>query len=94
MDKRMCWLALCWWLGGCSNLDGGNDKAGLSTAGTADGYLWPKPNTYTTRWDKVNLDEILGSKRLLQHYFNCLVNKGPCPPDGRELKRECWFRVL
>nr|QNL14938.1 chemosensory protein 1 [Aulacocentrum confusum] len=50
-------------------------------------YQWPKPNTYMTRWDKVNLDEILESKRLLQHYFNCLMNKGPCPPDGQELKR-------
>lgn len=52
------------------------------------GYLWPKRNTYMTRWDKVNLNEILDSKRLLQHYFNCLMSKGPCPPDGMELKSE------
>ena len=52
------------------------------------GYLWPKQNTYITRWDKVNLDEILASKRLLQHYFNCLISKGPCPPDGMEIKSE------
>ncbi|XP_043277877.1 allergen Tha p 1-like isoform X2 [Venturia canescens] len=51
------------------------------------GYLWAKPNTYTSRWDKVNLDEILDSKRLLHHYFKCLMSKGPCPPDGAELKR-------
>ncbi|XP_043471776.1 allergen Tha p 1-like [Leptopilina heterotoma] len=51
------------------------------------GYLWPKQNTYMTRWDKVNLNEILDSKRLLQYYFNCLMSKGPCPPDGMELKR-------
>ncbi|XP_033228918.1 ejaculatory bulb-specific protein 3-like [Belonocnema kinseyi] len=52
------------------------------------GYLWPRRNTYMTRWDKVNLDEILDSKRLLQHYFNCLMSRGPCPPDGMELKSE------
>ncbi|XP_051165860.1 ejaculatory bulb-specific protein 3-like [Leptopilina boulardi] len=53
----------------------------------AFGYLWPKQNTYMTRWDKVNIDEILNNKRLLHHYFNCLMSKGPCPPDGMELKR-------
>lgn len=58
------------------------------------GYLWPKQNTYTTRWDKVNLDEILESKRLLHHYFNCLMSKGPCPPDGAELKSEIFFQWL
>ncbi|XP_015592599.1 ejaculatory bulb-specific protein 3 [Cephus cinctus] len=51
------------------------------------GYLWPRHDTYTTRWDKVNVDDILESKRLLHYYFNCLMNKGPCPPDGHELKR-------
>lgn len=55
------------------------------------GYLWPKQNTYMTRWDKVNLNEILDSKRLLQYYFNCLMSKGPCPPDGMELKREFFL---
>ncbi|XP_011502594.1 PREDICTED: ejaculatory bulb-specific protein 3-like [Ceratosolen solmsi marchali] len=79
MDKRMCWLALCWLLGGC--LDNKDDKS------IADGHLWLRPHSYVTRWDKVNVDEILASKRLLQHYFNCLVSKGPCPPDGRELRR-------
>ncbi|XP_014212413.1 ejaculatory bulb-specific protein 3-like [Copidosoma floridanum] len=81
MDKRMCWLALCWWLGG--SLD---NKYGESNAG-ASGYPWPKPHTYNTRWDKVNFEALLGSRRLMQHYFNCLMSKGPCPPDGLELKR-------
>nr|QHN69075.1 chemosensory protein 3 [Sirex noctilio]QHN69082.1 chemosensory protein 3 [Sirex nitobei] len=53
----------------------------------AQGYLWPKQDTYTTRWDKVNVDDILDSKRLLQYYFNCLMSRGPCPPDGQELRR-------
>lgn len=81
MDKRMCWLALCWWLGGC--FDKKYDNPG------ADGYPYPKPNTYNTRWDKVDLQELMANRRLMKHYFNCLLSKGPCPPDGRELKREC-----
>ncbi|XP_015516350.1 ejaculatory bulb-specific protein 3-like [Neodiprion pinetum] len=51
------------------------------------GYIWPKQNTYSTRWDKVNIDDILDSTRLLQYYFKCLMGTGPCPPDGQELKR-------
>lgn len=98
----MCWLALCWLLGcrdnkrDTSKIDLGlvNDHVTPLTVAVGNNnnryglYPWPKPNTYMTRWDKVNLDEILDSKRLLQHYFNCLMSKGPCPPDGLELKRE------
>lgn len=54
-------------------------------------YQWPQKNTYMTRWDKVNLDEILESKRLLHHYFRCLMGKGPCPPDGQELRRKLFL---
>ncbi|XP_063905819.1 ejaculatory bulb-specific protein 3-like [Zophobas morio] len=42
---------------------------------------------YTTKFDNINIDEILGSDRLLNNYFNCLLNKGPCSPDGDELKK-------
>ncbi|XP_034935313.1 ejaculatory bulb-specific protein 3-like [Chelonus insularis] len=50
-------------------------------------YRWPPPNVYMTTWDKVNLDEVLACKKLLHHYFTCLMGQGPCPPDGRELKK-------
>lgn len=50
--------------------------------------MWPKKDHYYTRWDKVNIDKILENKRLLKYYFNCLMSKGPCPPDGQELKRK------
>lgn len=41
---------------------------------------------YTTKYDGVNLDEILKSRRLLITYANCLLDKGPCTQDGAELK--------
>ncbi|KAK0181344.1 hypothetical protein PV327_003636 [Microctonus hyperodae] len=50
-------------------------------------YPWPQQNVYMTRWDKVDLDRILENKRLLHYYYNCLMKKGPCPPDGKELRR-------
>ncbi|KYN38901.1 Ejaculatory bulb-specific protein 3, partial [Trachymyrmex septentrionalis] len=41
---------------------------------------------YTTKYDNVDLDTILASDRLLKNYVNCLLEKGSCTPDGKELK--------
>ncbi|XP_019866898.1 ejaculatory bulb-specific protein 3 [Aethina tumida] len=41
---------------------------------------------YTTKYDNVDLDEIIKSDRLLKNYVNCLLEKGNCTPDGTELK--------
>lgn len=41
---------------------------------------------YTDKYDKIDLDEILGNKRLLQAYVNCILDKGKCTPEGKELK--------
>ncbi|XP_013105107.1 ejaculatory bulb-specific protein 3-like [Stomoxys calcitrans] len=41
---------------------------------------------YTTKYDNVDIDEILKSERLFKNYYNCLVDQGKCTPDGRELK--------
>lgn len=41
---------------------------------------------YTTKYDSVNLDQILKSDRLLNNYINCLLDKGKCSPDATELK--------
>nr|UTN00844.1 chemosensory protein [Semanotus bifasciatus] len=41
---------------------------------------------YTTKYDNVDLDEIIKSERLLKNYVNCLLEKGKCTPDGTELK--------
>lgn len=42
---------------------------------------------YTTKYDGINLDEILKSDRLFKNYYNCLMEQGRCTPDGNELKR-------
>nr|QEI46805.1 chemosensory protein 7 [Galleria mellonella] len=41
---------------------------------------------YTDRYDNINLDEILGNRRLLVPYIHCVLDEGRCTPDGRELK--------
>lgn len=43
---------------------------------------------YTTKYDNIDVDEILASERLLKNYFNCIMGRGACTPDGEELKSE------
>lgn len=38
---------------------------------------------YTTKYDGVNLDEILKSDRLFNNYYKCLMDQGRCTPDGK-----------
>lgn len=47
----------------------------------------PEEGSYTTKYDGVDIDEILKSERLFNNYFKCLMDKGKCTPDGSELKR-------
>lgn len=41
---------------------------------------------YTTKYDNVDLDEILANDRLFSNYYKCLLDQGNCSPDGAELK--------
>nr|AKK25146.1 chemosensory protein 1 [Dendroctonus ponderosae] len=43
--------------------------------------------TYTTKYDNIDIDQILASNRLLKNYVNCLLDKGACTQDGKELKK-------
>ncbi|XP_059478967.1 ejaculatory bulb-specific protein 3-like [Neocloeon triangulifer] len=45
-----------------------------------------KKETYTTKFDNIDIDQILKSDRLIKNYYNCLMEKGPCTADGKELK--------
>lgn len=53
--------------------------------------LAAKDGGYTTKFDNVDLDQILASDRLLKNYHKCLMEKGPCTPDGTELKSKIAF---
>ncbi len=43
---------------------------------------------FTTKYDNVNLDEILSNERLFKQYTDCILDKGKCTTDGGELKSE------
>jgi hypothetical protein len=45
---------------------------------------------YTTRYDNINVDEILESDRLRDNYISCVLETGKCTPEGTELRCEYW----
>lgn len=46
-----------------------------------------RPETYTSRFDNVNIDQVLSTQRLFDSYFKCLMDMGKCTPEGKELKK-------
>ncbi|XP_023939921.2 allergen Tha p 1-like [Bicyclus anynana] len=40
----------------------------------------------TGRFNSVNIDEVLANKRLLAAYIKCVLDKGRCTLEGKELK--------
>ncbi|XP_023172003.1 putative odorant-binding protein A10 [Drosophila hydei] len=41
---------------------------------------------YDSKFDNVDIDEILSQERLLNNYIKCLESQGPCTPDAKMLK--------
>ncbi|CAH0764478.1 unnamed protein product [Diatraea saccharalis] len=42
---------------------------------------------YSTKYDGVDLNEVLSNDRLTTGYINCLLDNGPCSPEAKELKK-------
>jgi len=47
----------------------------------------PADSTYTTKYDKIDVDQVLSSRRLVSNYVQCLLDKKPCTPEGTELRK-------
>lgn len=58
----------------------------VAMATTAHAVPAGKGQKYTTKYDNINLSEILENDRLFNNYYKCLLDQGPCTPDGQELK--------
>ncbi|CRL05240.1 CLUMA_CG018205, isoform A [Clunio marinus] len=41
---------------------------------------------FSKKLDNLNVDMILKNDRILSNYLKCLLDKGPCTSEGRELK--------
>lgn len=48
---------------------------------------------YTTKYDNIDLDQILKNDRLMKNYVDCLLEKGRCTPDGQELKSKFFLTI-
>lgn len=44
---------------------------------------------YPAKYDQVNIDNVLSNDRVLTNYIKCLLEKGACTREGRELKSKC-----
>ncbi|XP_030758436.1 ejaculatory bulb-specific protein 3-like [Sitophilus oryzae] len=42
---------------------------------------------YTTKYDNINIDNILSNDRILSNYIKCILDEGPCTEEGRLLKK-------
>lgn len=42
--------------------------------------------TIAARYDNLDVEQILSNDRVLSSYINCLLEKGPCTPELRELR--------
>lgn len=54
----------------------------------AAGVQGAAPGMYNTRLDSVDVDKILANPRVLSNYVKCIVDKGPCTSEGKEIKSE------
>ncbi|XP_013137235.1 PREDICTED: ejaculatory bulb-specific protein 3-like [Papilio polytes] len=43
-------------------------------------------STYTDKYDNINYKEIMENERLLLAYVDCVMERGKCTPEGKELK--------
>ncbi|XP_055693086.1 ejaculatory bulb-specific protein 3-like [Lutzomyia longipalpis] len=53
---------------------------------TFGSVLCDSSEKYTSRYDDMDLENVLSNYRILDNYIKCLVNEGPCTPDAKELK--------
>jgi hypothetical protein len=46
---------------------------------------------YNDKYDHIDVDAILRNDRILSSYIKCMLDKGPCTAEGKNLKSEYTF---
>lgn len=49
---------------------------------------WVSAQNGSSKYEYVDVDALLSNHRTLNNYVNCVLDKGPCTPEGRDLKGE------
>nr|CAD7265361.1 unnamed protein product [Timema shepardi] len=47
---------------------------------------WARDERYTSKYDDMDVEHILNSDRLTDSYVHCLLEQGPCTPEGKVMK--------
>ncbi|XP_021913269.1 putative odorant-binding protein A10 isoform X2 [Zootermopsis nevadensis] len=47
---------------------------------------WVSAQNGSSKYEYVDVDALLSNHRTLNNYVNCVLDKGPCTPEGRDLK--------
>ncbi|KAL3285567.1 hypothetical protein HHI36_000097 [Cryptolaemus montrouzieri] len=50
-------------------------------------FVLSQDSPYTTKYDNIDIDRILGNDRILTNYIKCMMDQGSCTAEGRDLKR-------
>lgn len=45
------------------------------------------PDNLYNKYENVDIDRILQNNRVLSNYIKCVMEEGPCTPEGRDLKK-------
>lgn len=59
---------------------------GADAAGGDGGNRTEDKDVYDSKYDDIDLNELLKNDRLRRNYVKCLLDEGPCTPDGHELR--------
>lgn len=50
--------------------------------------VYSRPETYDSRYDNFDVDNLVDNVRLLTAYGHCFLGTGPCTPEGTNFKSE------
>lgn len=70
-----------------------NAIMGLIFLGLISAAAVAQNQQYTNKYDNVNIETILSNDRVLSNYIKCLLEKGACTREGRELKSKFIYLV-
>lgn len=59
---------------------------GLTKYSSAEDKTESETKPYDTKFDNIDIDDLLKNDRLLKNYVKCLEYEGPCTPDGKMLR--------
>ncbi|MCP6484304.1 A10/OS-D family protein, partial [Klebsiella pneumoniae] len=83
MDSRIVFAVVCVVLASFAADQAVGAPQKSATAATPS----KETSTYTNKYDNIDVEQVLASKRLVTSYVQCLLDKRPCTPEGAELRK-------